>query len=65
MSDYNQFKLVLVGHQKTGKWLAWLLGKSACTVSKRCSHTVQPELKTLNELANLLHIGVKGLIASL
>ena len=64
MSNYNRLKLVLVEHQKTGKWLAEKLGKSSCTVSKWCSNTVQPDLRTLNEIANLLHIDVKDLLVS-
>ena len=64
MSNYNRLKLVLVEHQKTGKWLAGQLGRSTCTVSKWCSNTVQPDLRTLNEIANLLHIDVKDLLVS-
>lgn len=64
MSNYNRLKLVLVERQKTGKWLAEQLGRSTCTVSKWCSNTVQPDLKTLNEIANLLHIDVKELLVS-
>lgn len=64
MSNYNRLKLVLVEHQKTGRWLAEQLGRSTCTVSKWCSNTVQPDLKTLNEIANLLHIDVKDLLVS-
>lgn len=64
MSNYNRLKLVLVEHQKTGKWLAEQLGRSTCTVSKWCSNTVQLYLKTLNEIANLLHIDVKDLLVS-
>ena len=64
MSNYNRLKLVLVEHQKTGKWLAEQLGRSTCTVSKWCSNTVQPNLRTLNEIANLLHIDVKDLLVS-
>ena len=64
MSNYNRLKLVLVEHQKTGKWLAEQIGRSTCTVSKWCSNTVQPDLRTLNEIANLLHIDVKDLLVS-
>ena len=64
MSNYNRLKLVLVEHQKTGKWLAEQIGRSNCTVSKWCSNTVQPDLRTLNEIANLLHIDVKDLLVS-
>lgn len=34
MANLNRLKVVLVEHNKTGKWLAGELGKSACTVSK-------------------------------
>ena len=64
MSNYNRLKIVLVEHQKTGKWLAEQLGRSTCTVSKWCSNTVQPDLKTLNEIANLLYIDEKDLLVS-
>ena len=64
MSNYNRLKLVLVEHQKTGKWLAEQIGRSTCSVSKWCSNTVQPDLKTLNEIANILHLDVKDLLIS-
>ena len=64
MAKLNRIKVVLVEKQKTGKWLAEQLGKSNCTVSKWCSNTVQPDLRTLNEIANLLHIDVKDLLVS-
>ena len=64
MSNYNRLKLVLVEHQKTGKWLAEQPGRSTGTVRKWCSNTVQPDLRTLNEIANLLHIDVKDLLVS-
>jgi len=64
MSNLNRLKVVLVENQKTGKWLAEQLGKSSCTVSKWCSNTVQPDLKTLNDIADLLKIDVKELIVS-
>jgi transcriptional regulator with XRE-family HTH domain len=60
----NRLKVVLVENQKTGKWLAEQLGKSNCTVSKWCSNTVQPDLKTLNDIADLLKLDVKELIVS-
>jgi len=54
----------LVEQNKTGKWLADQLGKSTCTVSKWCQNTIQPDLKTLNEIANLLKVDVKDLLVS-
>jgi len=54
----------LQNNKKTGKWLAEQIGKSNCTVSKWCSNSVQPDLKTLNDIANVLDIDVKDLIVS-
>lgn len=43
MVNLNRIKVVLVEKDKTGKWLSEQLGKSACTVSKWCKNTVQPD----------------------
>lgn len=64
MTNLNRLKVVLVEQGKTGKWLAGEIGKSTCTVSKWCSNTVQPDLKTLNDIANILQVDVKDLIIS-
>ncbi len=41
MAILNRIKLVLVEHQKTGKWLAELLGgKSSYTISKWCQNSI-------------------------
>ena len=64
MQNLNRIKNVLVEQNKTGKWLAGQLGKSTCTVSKWCQNTIQPDLKTLNEIANLLKVDVKDLLVS-
>lgn len=64
MSNFNRIKVVLVENQKTGKWLAEQLGKSNCTVSKWCSNTIQPDIRTFHEIANLLNIDVKDLLVS-
>ncbi|OZT02781.1 helix-turn-helix domain-containing protein [Prevotella sp. 885] len=64
MANLNRIKVVLVEKQKTGKWLAEQLGKSNCTVSKWCSNSVQPDLQTLHDIANLLNIEVSELIVS-
>lgn len=64
MNNLNRLKVVLVEQGKTGKWLAEQIGKSTCTVSKWCSNTVQPDLKTLNDIANVLQVDVKDLIVS-
>ena len=64
MANLNRLKGVLVEQEKTGKWLSEQLGKSNCTVSKWCSNTVQPDLKTLNEIADVLKVDVKDLLVS-
>ena len=64
MANLNRIKLVLVEQNKTGKWLADALGKTPSTVSKWCQNTIQPDIKTLNEIANLLDIDVKDLLVS-
>ena len=64
MSELNRIKVVLVKQRKTGKWLAEQLGKSPCTISKWCKNTTQPDLKTLNRIADSLGVDVKELIVS-
>lgn len=64
MANFNRIKIVLFEHNKTGKWLAEELGKSPCTVSKWCQNSIQPDIKTLNEIANLLDVDVKDLLVS-
>ena len=64
MANLNRLKVVPVEQGKTGKWLSEQLGKSNCTVSKWCSNTVQPDLKTLNEIADVLKVDVKDLLVS-
>ena len=64
MAHLNRIKAVLAEQDKTGKWLADQLGKSTCTVSKWCKNSAQPDLKTLNEIANALNINIKDLLVS-
>lgn len=64
MNKLNRIKAVLAEQDKTSKWLAEQVGRSACTVSKWCGNSVQPDLKTLNEIANALNVDVKDLLVS-
>ena len=64
MANLNRLKAVLAEQDKTGKWLAEQLGKSTCTVSKWCKNSVQPDLNTLNDIANKLHVDIKDLLVS-
>lgn len=60
----NRIKAVLAETGHTGKWLAEQLGKDPVTVSKWCTNTSQPDLLTLNRIAELLDLDVKNLINS-
>ena len=62
MATLNRLKAVLAEQDKTSKWLAEQVGKSACTVSKWCSNSVQPDLATLDKIAKLLDINAKELL---
>lgn len=64
MAKLNRIKAVLAEQDKTSKWLAEQVGKSTCTVSKWCGNIVQPDLQTLNDIANLLSIEVSQLLVS-
>ena len=62
MAKLNRIKAILAEQDKTSKWLAEQLGKSACTVSKWCGNSVQPDLNTLDKIAKLLSVDVKELL---
>ena len=64
MAKLNRIKAVLAEQEKTSKWLAEQVGKSACTVSKWCGNTVQPDLSTLNKIAKILKVDVKTMLNS-
>ena len=61
---YNRIKVVLAEKDKTGRWLAEQIGKSNCTVSKYVNQKVQPDIRTLNAIANALDVDVKDLLVS-
>lgn len=60
----NRLKIVLVENNRTGKWLAQLLGKDPVTVSKWCTNSSQPDLQTLNKISELLDINIRELLTS-
>ena len=64
MSDLNRIKVVLVEQKRTSKWLAEQLGKNPATVSKWCTNTSQPDLHTLNKIAEVLKVNIKDLLNS-
>ena len=62
MKDLNRIKVVLAEKKVTGKWLAEKLGKSTCTVSKWCTNSAQPDLQTLDQIADVLKVNMKDLL---
>lgn len=64
MKDLNRLKVVLVEKKRTGKWLAEQLGKNTSTVSKWCTNSAQPDLQTLDKIAELLECDTRVLITS-
>ena len=60
----NRIKVVMAEKDKTGLWLSEQIGKSNTTVSKYLNQRVQPDIKTLNEIANALDVDVKDLLVS-
>lgn len=64
MKDLNRLKIVLCERKKTSKWLAAELDKNPTTISKWCTNSIQPDLPTLNRIADLLDVDIKDLIQS-
>lgn len=59
----NRLKVVLAEKRKTNKWLAGELGKNPTTVSKWCTNSSQPDLQTLDRIAEVLEIDKRDLLA--
>lgn len=62
MKDLNRIKVMLVEKKRTSRWLAEQLGKNSSTVSKWCTNTSQPDLQTLDKIAELLDCEKRELI---
>ncbi len=58
----NRIKVVLVEKNLSSKWLAEQLGKNEATISRWCTNDVQPTLKTLASIAELLGVQITDLI---
>lgn len=63
-TKYNRIKVVLAEKDKTGIWLGEKIGESNTTVSKYINQRVQPDIITLNAIANALDVDVKDLLVS-
>jgi transcriptional regulator with XRE-family HTH domain len=64
MKDLNRIKVVLVEKKRTSKWLAEQLGKNTSTISKWCTNSAQPDLQTLDKIADLLDCDTRALLTS-
>ena len=64
MENLNRLKAVLADAGQTNKWLAEQLGKDPVTISKWCTNTTQPDLKTLSRISDLLNIDIRELLVS-
>ena len=60
--NINRLKVVLAEKNITNKWLAEQLGKDQGTISKWCTNTCQPDLKSLIRIAELLEIELTDLV---
>ena len=60
--DINRLKLVLAENRRTNKWQSEQVGKDPATVSKWCTNTCQPDLKTLVRIAELLEVELTDLV---
>lgn len=58
----NRLKVVLVEKNLSSKWLAEKLGKNEATISRWCTNDVQPNLKMLLEISELLNVSISELI---
>ena len=60
--ELNRIKVVLVEKDKTGKWLAEELNVGTTTVSRWCQNITQPDVYTLDAIAQLLKVDVSELL---
>jgi len=59
----NRIKIVLAEHEKTNRWLAEKISKDETTISRWCTNRVQPTLDTLGDIATVLNVDIRDLIA--
>ena len=60
--NLNRLKVVLAEKNITNKWLAEQLGKDQGTISKWCTNTCQPDLKSLIRITELLQVELSELV---
>lgn len=60
--QFNRIKSVLVGNNRTNKWLAEMLKKNEATVSRWCTNENQPSIETLYQIAQVLEVDIRELL---
>jgi hypothetical protein len=63
-SNKNRLKVVLAEQNKSGKWLAFQLGKTENTISRWVRNINQPTVEQLFYIAKILNVDVKTLLNS-
>lgn len=58
----NRIKIVLLEKELSSKWLALKMKKTHTTVSRWCTNTMQPSLRTLFVIADVLDVDVRLLL---
>lgn len=61
-NNINRLKVILAEKGKTNKWLAEQLGKDQGTISKWCTNTCQPDLKSIMQIAKILEVEISELV---
>lgn len=64
LKPINRIKVVLVEHNRTGKWLAQSVGKNEATVSRWCSNAAQPSIEMLIQIAKVIDVDARELLNS-
>jgi putative transcriptional regulator len=58
----NRIKVVLTEKNLSSKWLAEQLNKNEATISRWCTNDVQPSVKTLVTIAEVLDVKLTKLL---
>lgn len=62
---YNRIKIVLLEKDCSSKWLAEKINKDKSTVSRWCTNDMQPSIETLFQIAEILNVSPKDLLAEI
>ena len=60
--DLNRLKVILAEQKKSNLWLSKQLGCAPTTVSKWCTKSSQPPLKSMMKITRLLNVELNDLV---